>query len=137
MLCNNVVCVCQIYDLPQPSYLKKSIGELGIGTYDNIEVAKQETPIIEALHKFVNKRISALPIVDSEGRLVDIYAKFDVIVRFNHILVRYRYSLVLIRKFKFTEFGGREDLQQSGHIAEGGEPAPKRVVRGSLHLQED
>ena len=42
-------------------------------------MAYEETPIIEALHKFVNKRVSALPIVDKEGRLVDIYAKFDVI----------------------------------------------------------
>ena len=61
------------------------------------QVAYEETPIIEALHSFVNKRVSALPIVDKEvclltaiqiisvktpslqGRLVDIYAKFDVI----------------------------------------------------------
>lgn len=51
-----------------------------IGTYNNIEVAHYSTPIIEALQKFVEKRISALPIVDDEGKLVDIYAKFDVIV---------------------------------------------------------
>jgi hypothetical protein len=37
-------------------------------------------PIIEALRKFVDNRISALPIVDDEGKLIDIYAKFDVIV---------------------------------------------------------
>ena len=37
-------------------------------------------PIIEALRKFVDKRISALPIVDDDGKLIDIYAKFDVIV---------------------------------------------------------
>ena len=30
------------------------------------QVATEETPIIEALHKFVNKRVSALPIVDKE-----------------------------------------------------------------------
>ena len=44
-----------------------------------MQVAHEETPIIEALTKFVFKRVSALPIVDKEGRLVDIYAKFDVI----------------------------------------------------------
>ena len=53
-----------------------------IGTYSNIEVAHHSTPIIEALNKFVKKRISALPIVDEEGKLIDIYAKFDVIVSF-------------------------------------------------------
>ena len=70
----------QIHDLPKPSYFNRSIGDLDIGTYDNIEVAHNETPIIEALNKFVNFRISALPIVDDEHKLIDIYAKFDVIV---------------------------------------------------------
>ena len=69
----------QIHDMPQAKYLQHSILDLKIGTYDLVEVASEETPIIEALHKFVNKRVSALPIVDKDGRLVDIYAKFDVI----------------------------------------------------------
>lgn len=68
-----------IHDMPQAKYLQQSILELKIGTYKDVEVAYEETPIIDALHKFVYKRVSALPIVDSEGRLVDIYAKFDVI----------------------------------------------------------
>lgn len=53
---------------------------MNIGTYDNIETATEDTTIITALHKFVERRVSALPMVDTEGRLVDIYAKFDVIV---------------------------------------------------------
>jgi len=68
-----------IHDMPQANYLQHSILDLKIGTYDKVEVAFEDTPIIEALHSFVNKRVSALPIVDKEGRLVDIYAKFDVI----------------------------------------------------------
>ena len=64
------------------------------------QVAHNETPIIEALNKFVNTRISALPIVDEEGRLIDIYAKFDVIVSFYNesvsfwgfIWTRYEYN---------------------------------------------
>merc|ERR1719219_1194890 len=68
-----------IHDLPKPSYFHQSIDELGIGTYEDIEVAKYDTPIIEALNKFVTKRVSALPIVDEAGKLLDIYAKFDVI----------------------------------------------------------
>lgn len=38
-----------------------------------------DTSIIAALRKFIQRRISALPIIDSQGRLLDIYAKFDVI----------------------------------------------------------
>lgn len=68
-----------IHDLPQAKHIKQSVMELGVGTYGDIEVAREETPIIEALHKFVYNRVSALPIVDDEGRLIDIYAKFDVI----------------------------------------------------------
>lgn len=60
--------------------MKKTLRDLKIGTYDNIETANEDTTIITALHKFVERRVSALPMVDSEGRLVDIYAKFDVIV---------------------------------------------------------
>ncbi|KAF7281465.1 hypothetical protein GWI33_004712, partial [Rhynchophorus ferrugineus] len=68
-----------INELPKPSYMNKTIKELKIGTYDNIETATQDTSIILALRKFVERRVSALPIVDPEGHLVNIYAKFDVI----------------------------------------------------------
>lgn len=60
--------------------MQKTLREIRIGTYDNIETADEHTSIITALKKFVERRVSALPLVDSEGRLVDIYAKFDVIV---------------------------------------------------------
>ena len=62
--------------------MQKTLRELKIGTYDNIETATEDTSIITALYKFVERRVSALPMVDSEGHLTDIYAKFDVIVRF-------------------------------------------------------
>ena len=42
--------------------------------------AKPSTPLIHAINAFVEKRISALPIVDNNGRVIDLYAKFDVIV---------------------------------------------------------
>lgn len=60
--------------------MQKTLREVRIGSYNNIETATEDTSIITALHKFVDRRVSALPMVDSEGRLTDIYAKFDVIV---------------------------------------------------------
>jgi len=75
----------QVNDLPKPSYMTKTLSELKIGTYDNIETASEDTSIILALKKFVERRVSALPIIDPEGRLVDIYAKFDVIVSIYHV----------------------------------------------------
>lgn len=32
------------------------------------------------MNLFVEKRISALPVVDDSGQIIDLYAKFDVIV---------------------------------------------------------
>lgn len=63
----------------QPPFMNKSLRELGIGTYDNIATATPDTPIITALNIFTARRVSALPIVDKSGRVVDVYAKFDVI----------------------------------------------------------
>ncbi|XP_035430890.2 uncharacterized protein LOC118263163 isoform X2 [Spodoptera frugiperda] len=68
-----------INDLPKPSYLQNKLRDLRIGTLNDIETATEDTSIIDALRKFVNRRVSALPLIDSEGRLKDIYAKFDVI----------------------------------------------------------
>jgi 5'-AMP-activated protein kinase regulatory gamma subunit len=67
--------------MPQPQFLLQSIGELKIGTLDNIRTIKKSTPIIEALNIFVATRVSALPIVDENNKLVNIYSKFDVIVK--------------------------------------------------------
>lgn len=68
-----------IHELPKPSFTNKTLRELRIGTFENIETATEETSIILALKKFVERRVSALPIIDTEGKLVNIYSKFDVI----------------------------------------------------------
>lgn len=61
--------------LSQVPLLNMSIGQAAVGTYHKIQVATRKTKIIEALDLFVRDGISALPIVDSEGRLVHIYSK--------------------------------------------------------------
>uniref|UniRef100_L7LUQ6 Putative snf4/amp-activated protein kinase gamma subunit n=1 Tax=Rhipicephalus pulchellus TaxID=72859 RepID=L7LUQ6_RHIPC len=67
------------YELPHPSYLDQTLRELKIGTYENIATTKPSTPLIVALNQFIKRRVSALPVVDDRGKVVDIYAKFDVI----------------------------------------------------------
>lgn len=81
--------------MPKPAYLSKSLGELKIGTYENIETVSEDTSIILALKKFVERRVSALPMIDQEGCLVDIFAKFDVIVshRNNTTFIKYIYLI--------------------------------------------
>lgn len=49
--------------------MKQTLGELGIGTYNNIAFIHPDTPIIKALQVFVERRVSALPVVDVSGRL--------------------------------------------------------------------
>jgi 5'-AMP-activated protein kinase, regulatory gamma subunit len=70
----------QIYDMPQPQFLQQSISELKVGTFDKIRTIRTSTPISEALNIFVTTRVSALPVVDENDKLVNIYSKFDVIV---------------------------------------------------------
>lgn len=67
------------YELPHPSYLDHTLRVLKIGTYDNIATTKPSTPLIVALNQFIKRRVSALPVVNDQGKVVDIYAKFDVI----------------------------------------------------------
>uniref|UniRef100_A0A4W3HMY8 Protein kinase, AMP-activated, gamma 2 non-catalytic subunit a n=1 Tax=Callorhinchus milii TaxID=7868 RepID=A0A4W3HMY8_CALMI len=68
-----------ISEMPKPAFMKKTLEELGIGTYLNIAFIHPNTPIIKALSIFVERRVSALPVVDVSGKVVDIYSKFDVI----------------------------------------------------------
>ncbi|CAF1371823.1 unnamed protein product [Adineta steineri] len=68
-----------IYDWPQPAYMSKTLEELNVGTYDNMHIIEEDTSVIEALNEFVKYRVSALPVVDSTRKLVNIYSKFDVI----------------------------------------------------------
>ena len=63
-----------------PRHLDLPIRQLNVGTYDNIATTTMDTPLIDALNAFVERRVSALPVVDQNGKVIDIYAKFDVIV---------------------------------------------------------
>jgi len=68
-----------INDLPAPTFLHQTPKELGIGSWGDILTVRRDTPLIEALARFLDNRVSALPVLDDNGKVVDIYAKFDVI----------------------------------------------------------
>lgn len=57
-------------DMPKPAFMKQNLDALGIGTYDNIAFIHPDTPIIRALNVFVERRVSALPVVDESGLCV-------------------------------------------------------------------
>lgn len=60
------------------SHLNSTIEEAGVGSFDNIAVAHKDTKVIEALNRLLDEKVAALPIVDEEGKLVNIFSKFDV-----------------------------------------------------------
>ncbi|XP_044142504.1 5'-AMP-activated protein kinase subunit gamma-1 [Bufo gargarizans] len=66
-------------EIEKPSFVTQTLRELKIGTYNNIAMVHPNTPVYVALGIFVQRRVSALPVVDDSGRVVDIYSKFDVI----------------------------------------------------------
>ncbi|CAI5638051.1 5'-AMP-activated protein kinase subunit gamma-1 isoform X7 [Oreochromis niloticus] len=66
--------------LPKPAFTKRPIQELGIGTFRNIATVQQTASLYDALSIFVERRVSALPVVDEQGKVVALYSRFDVII---------------------------------------------------------
>uniref|UniRef100_A0A8C4RA41 Protein kinase, AMP-activated, gamma 1 non-catalytic subunit n=1 Tax=Eptatretus burgeri TaxID=7764 RepID=A0A8C4RA41_EPTBU len=69
-------------DISTPEFMNRTLEALNIGTFKDIAVVQPDTPVILALRMFVERRVSALPVVDDAGHVVDVYSKFDVIVSF-------------------------------------------------------
>ncbi|KAF6014411.1 AMP-activated serine/threonine-protein kinase regulatory subunit [Brettanomyces bruxellensis] len=59
--------------LLQPLY------ELKIGTTSNISAAKLETPVMEVINLMIGKSISAVPIVDEQNKLINVFEAVDVL----------------------------------------------------------
>lgn len=59
----------KLVDLPRPSFMDKTPKELAIGTWGNILTISMHTPLIDALRTFLQKRVSALPLVDKDGKV--------------------------------------------------------------------
>ncbi|KAE8581386.1 hypothetical protein XENTR_v10024774 [Xenopus tropicalis] len=65
--------------LPRPRFLQKTILELGIGTFRDVAVVQDSSSVYNALEIFVERRVSALPVVNESGQVVGLYSRFDVI----------------------------------------------------------
>ena len=61
--------------------LRKPLRDLpGVGSYMNLAVATMDTPVMEVIHTLVKKDISCVPIIDAEGRVLNVFEAVDVIV---------------------------------------------------------
>ncbi|XP_010292081.1 PREDICTED: 5'-AMP-activated protein kinase subunit gamma-3-like [Phaethon lepturus] len=65
--------------IPKPRFLKKTVQELCVGTFRDVAVVPETAPIYAALEIFVDRRVSALPVINDAGQVVGLYSRFDVI----------------------------------------------------------
>ncbi|KAM9364933.1 5'-AMP-activated protein kinase subunit gamma-3b [Pholidichthys leucotaenia] len=65
--------------IPKPRFLQKRICEVPIGTLKEIATVQESASVYNALSIFVERRVSALPVVNEQGKVVALYSRFDVI----------------------------------------------------------
>lgn len=53
--------------IPKPRFLQKRIGEVAIGTFKQIATVQESASVYEALMIFVERRVSALPVVNEQS----------------------------------------------------------------------
>jgi 5'-AMP-activated protein kinase, regulatory gamma subunit len=49
--------------------LRKPLKDIKLGTYNDIVTASMDTPVTDVIHKLVERSISSVPIVNSEGEM--------------------------------------------------------------------
>ncbi|KAJ5279561.1 5'-AMP-activated protein kinase subunit gamma [Penicillium angulare] len=54
-------------NVPDTQMLRRPLGELLVGTYNNIATASMDTPVIDVIHILVERSISSMPILNSDG----------------------------------------------------------------------
>lgn len=52
---------------------------LGVGSYSNIATASPDTPLLTLLTMFTERRLSSIPILDGESRVIDVCEKYDIL----------------------------------------------------------
>ncbi|XP_077129284.1 5'-AMP-activated protein kinase subunit gamma-3 isoform X1 [Ranitomeya variabilis] len=65
--------------IPRPRFLQRTVLELGIGTFRDVAMIHDTSTVYNALEIFVERRVSALPVVNEAGQVVGLYSRFDVI----------------------------------------------------------
>lgn len=60
--------------------LRRSIGDLGIGTFGNVVTTSMDSPVIDVIHTLVQHSISSVPVLDKAGRLMNVIDAVDVVM---------------------------------------------------------
>lgn len=59
--------------------LKKTVREIGLGTYAHLATVRMDNTVLDAIHMMVDRNISCIPIVDAEDRVLNAFEAVDVI----------------------------------------------------------
>ncbi|KAI9096884.1 hypothetical protein DFS34DRAFT_650253 [Phlyctochytrium arcticum] len=65
---------------PQVTQYEVTLKDLGIGTFTQLATATASTSLITVLNLFIDRQISAVPIVDQNDHVLDVYEKYDVLM---------------------------------------------------------
>jgi CBS domain-containing protein len=58
---------------------KKSVREIGLGTYTNLATADMNDSVLDVIHLMVKYNISAVPILDEKNKVLNVFEAVDVI----------------------------------------------------------
>ncbi|KAJ2979016.1 hypothetical protein NUW58_g7312 [Xylaria curta] len=61
------------------SLLKKTVREIGLGTYTNLQTGSMTQSVLEIINAMVTNNISAVPIVDKNNVVLNVFEAIDVI----------------------------------------------------------
>ncbi|KKF93852.1 5'-AMP-activated protein kinase subunit gamma [Ceratocystis platani] len=59
--------------------LRKSIKEIGLGTYTDLVTLSMDNTVLDAVHFMVQHNISSIPIVDENNRVLNVFEAVDII----------------------------------------------------------
>jgi 5'-AMP-activated protein kinase, regulatory gamma subunit len=60
--------------------MRKPLRELNhVGTYGELQTAYMDTPVMDVIHMLVKKNISSVPILDKDGKVINVFEAVDVI----------------------------------------------------------
>lgn len=67
-------------NVKETQMLRKPLRDLPhVGTYSNLATANMDTPVMDVIHMLVQKNISSVPILDSDGSVINVFEAVDVI----------------------------------------------------------
>jgi len=57
---------------------KKSLEELGIGTFKNLVTATPDDKVCNILKLFKEAKVTAVPIIAQDGAILDVFSRYDI-----------------------------------------------------------